>query len=123
METRQSPRRSLKTCSITATISARTLESPVFCISTVTAIPRHCTKRGACPRVTNVRPFGLNSLLEQALLPLLELHRGFQRLSIAHHSHFHQVANLAAAQSVREVVEIVDGLVTELHQDISTSEP
>src|SRR5437764_4016473 len=41
IETRQSPARSLSTCSTVATTSCRNAGSPVFCISTVTAISSH----------------------------------------------------------------------------------
>src|SRR2546427_1806824 len=40
IEPRQSPGRSASACSMLATTSAFRSESPVFCISTVTAIPR-----------------------------------------------------------------------------------
>ena len=124
METRQSPRRSLNTCSMTATTSERVTESPVFCISTVTGIMHYCTNRiwpldeDTAPEVMvlGIRPYAGRTI---CLFSLFELDGGLHRLAVPHHRDFDHIAHLTAAQGVSEVVKILDGLVSELDQNIA----
>src|SRR5579859_4888167 len=57
------------------------------------------------------------------LFPLLQLYACRDRLPITQNFHVHDVSYFAAAQGVGEVVEILDGLVAELHQDVSRFQP
>src|SRR5690242_15872701 len=56
------------------------------------------------------------------LLSLFEFHGRAYRLSVAHYFHFHLIAYLTAAQSVGEIVQILDGHGTKLDQDIARFE-
>src|SRR5262245_65856565 len=60
-----------------------------------------------------------NLLILICLLSLLQGNRHLQRLSAAHHSNFHDVADFAPAQCVREVEKVGDGLVAKLNEDIA----
>src|ERR1051325_2013436 len=57
------------------------------------------------------------------LLSLFELYTCRDRLPVAHYFDLDHIPNLTSAEGVSEIVEIVDGLVGELHQDVSRSQP
>src|ERR1700686_831316 len=50
--------------------------------------------------------------------PLFQGHPGCEWLAVPHDLHFYRVADVAAAQGIREVVEILDGFAVELHQNV-----
>src|SRR5689334_6035158 len=64
-----------------------------------------------------------NTGLSASLLALLESDRGRDGLAVPQNFDFDHVADLAAAERVGEVVEVLDGLIAELHQDVSGFEP
>src|SRR5271165_3456780 len=57
------------------------------------------------------------------LLPLFQFHADRKRLAVAQDFHLHHLADLAAAESVREVVQIMNRLVVELHHDVAGLQP
>ena len=50
---------------------------------------------------------------------MFQLYTRHDRLAIPHHFDFDHIADFASPQRVGEVVEILDGLVAELHQDVA----
>jgi len=46
----------------------------------------------------------------------------FTGFAVPHHSHFHNIAHLAAAQRIGKIVEILDGFVSKLDQNIARLE-
>src|SRR5579859_167448 len=57
------------------------------------------------------------------LFSLLQLYARRDRLPIAQNFHVHDVSYLAAAQGVGEIVEILNGLVAELDENVSRPQP
>ena len=53
------------------------------------------------------------------LFPLFELHRRFDGLAVAQRFHIHDVAYLAAAQRVGEIVQIMNLLVAKLDEHVA----
>src|ERR1039458_2924324 len=56
------------------------------------------------------------------LFSLLQLHAGGNGLAVAQYFHLHHFAHLTAAQRVGEIVQIVNRLAAELHQDVARFE-
>src|SRR5664280_3556951 len=64
---------------------------------------------------------GPNGILG-TLFSLLQLHAGGNGLAVAQDFHLHHFAHLTAAQRVGEIVEVVNRLAAELHQDVARFE-
>src|SRR5580765_6177470 len=75
----------------------------------------NCTRRSAL----GMTRFTATSDLVGGLAALFEFDGGFQGLGVALHGDFDDLADFAAAQGVREVVQILDGGAAELNEDVA----
>src|SRR5262249_45389985 len=59
----------------------------------------------------------------RGLLALFQFHAGCDRLPVADDLYIHHVADFAAAQSIREIVKVLDGVIAELDEHVPCFQP